>query len=306
MLVFAASGLLLLIACGNVANLLLDRAVGRRHEITLRAALGASRGRIMMQLIVESAVLSLAGGLVGALFAASIIRTAIRLIPIAAPYGGFAVDARVLAFAIVCSISTGVLFGVLPAFMSGKVRLASSLKESAANRGSHRNRFQHMMIVAEISLSFVLLVAAGLITRSLIRLTAMNPGFRPEHLLTLKLQLPPSRYPDPERIESFYQDLLRRLSSLPGVEAVTARQGAPFSDYHSVGVATDVVPEGGQAGIPPPAVESRAVLPNYFEVLGARFTEGRSFTDADLAKAAPTSSSSTRRWPGSSGPGIRL
>ncbi len=311
LLVFAASGLLLLIACGNVANLLLDRAVGRRHEITLRAALGASRGRIMMQLIVESTVLSLAGGLLGALFAAAIIRAAIRLIPIAAPYGGFAVDSRVLAFAIICSIGSGVLFGVLPAFVSGRVRLESSLKDSAVNRGSHRNRFQHMMIVAEISLSFVLLVAAGLITRSLIRLTAMNPGFRSEHLLTLKLQLPPSRYPGPERIEQFYRDLLPRLSSLPGVEAVTARQGTPFSDYHSVGVDGDVVPEGAQLGTLPPAIEGRAVLPNYFEVLGVRFTEGRSFTDGDVAKGRPHAAIVNKTmaqefWPGHSALNRRL
>jgi predicted permease len=287
MLVFAATGLLLLIACGNVANLLLDRAVGRRHEITLRAALGASRGRIMMQLIVESTVLSMAGGILGVMFGAWVIRAAVRLVPVAAPYGGFAVDLRVLAFAIVCSILTGVLFGLLPALVSGNVRLESSLKESAANRASHRHRLQHMMIVAEISLSFVLMVAAALIARSLVRLTAMNPGFRSEHLLTLKLQLPPSRYGGGDRIESFYRDLFSRLSSLPGVEAITARQGTPFANYHSVGVDSDVVPEGAQPGTLPPAIENRAVLPNYFEVLGIPFTDGRSFTQAEVTKGRP-------------------
>jgi predicted permease len=149
---------------------------------------------------------------------------------------------------------------------------------------------QHLLIVAEISLSFVLLVAAALITRSLIRLSAQNPGFRTERLLAVKLDLPPSRYGDRTRIESFYRDLLPRLKSLPGVQAVTGRQGAPFTQYHSVEYSSDVVPEGAQPGTLPPGIESREVLPNYFEVLGIPVTEGRSFNEADVSKGRFTAS----------------
>jgi len=305
-LVFAASGLLLLIACGNVANLLVDRAVARQHEMALRAALGASRIRIVRQLLTESLVLSVAGGFAGIILASWFIRGLVRLAPGELPrMNEIGLDSRVLLFMIGSSIASGILFGLTPALSFIRTDVHAGLKSGSQNRGSRRSRMQGVVTVGEISMSFLLLVGAGLVTQSLFRLSAVNTGLRPDRLLTVQVVLPRSRYADEKRIRSFYQDLLPRLRSLPGMQAITGISIAPFTNRHSVVL---FVPEGVQ--LPPgkklSSVENRMVFANYFEVAGTPIIEGRAFTEADINAAGQSGvvivnrAMARRFWPGQS------
>src|SRR5262245_1785405 len=228
LVLLATVGFVLLIACANIANLLLARAATRQKEMAIRLALGASRGRVLRQLLVESALLALLGG-GGGLWLAS---RGVALLVAANTSGPSAIpraqeiglDWRVVAFTAAISLLTGLLFGLAPAWQASKVALSEALKEASrgASGGPGQHRLRGALVSAEVALSLVLLIGAGLMLKSFYNLQRVNPGFQADHLLTLRIALPPARYTTPQQIGDFYQQLLERLRALPGVQAAGA------------------------------------------------------------------------------------
>ena len=278
-----AVGFVLLIACANVANLLLARATERHKEIAIRTAVGASRGRIARQLLTESLLLSLGGGLLGLLLAAWGIDVLLALIPADIPRAQeIGLDARVLIFMLGVSVLAGLAFGLAPAVQVSRPRLNESLKEGARGTtgGTYRNRVRSLLVVSEIALSFVLLAGAGLLVKSFVRLQHVNPGFETERVLAVKLALPRARYDTPEKQAAFFSQALERVRSVPGVQMVGATNMLPLSGDNR----TSSFEFEGQ---PPPAhgeepeADERAVSPDYFRALGIPLLEGRTFTERD-------------------------
>lgn len=230
---FGAVGLVLLIACANGANLLLTRAVGRQREMAIRVALGASRVRLIRQLLTESLLLSLLGGAAGALLALWAKDLLIRLGP--ADYLARASEINlslgVLAFSLAVSLLTGILFGIVPAVHSARPSLDEFLKDGVRTMagGVRSSRLRSLLIVAEVALGLVLLVGAGLMLRSLQRLLQVNPGFNPKNVLTMRVELPQSRYPKTETAIAFFHGLIERLQGLAGVQAAAATSRLPLS-----------------------------------------------------------------------------
>jgi putative ABC transport system permease protein len=312
LLMLGAVGLVLLIACANVANLLLARATARRQEIAVRAALGAGRGQIVRLLLAESAALGLLGGVCGLLLAVAAIRPLVAMMPAGLAAGLFrqtaiGVDGSVLAFTLLLSVGSALLFGLAPALTAARRDLQNPLKEGAkSGTGAARG----LLVVAEMAVAVVLLVGAGLLLHSFLRLLAVDPGFDPERVLTLRVELDPQRYPGSEAQSAYFQDLSRRLRALPGVAAVTWGDSLPLTDF-------TMIVRGLQAeGRPPiepeqqPEVAVTSVGPDYFSTLGIRLVRGRGFTERDAAGAAPVaviSQSMARKfWGGEDPVGRRL
>ena len=279
-----AVGVVLLIACANVANLLLARAATRRGEIAVRAALGAGRGRLIRQLLTESLLLSLCGGAFGLLlgtWAVDLIKT---LQPGTLPRAqSLAVDGRVLLFTLGVSIVTGLLFGAAPGVLLSRASLQGTLQQVGRGvRGRLSQRMRGLLVAAQVAMSLVLLVAAGLQIRSLARLLTVDPGFDPANVLTFKIALPDRRYPDDARQAAFYERALADLKTLPGVVSAAAVTSVPISD-------DDLIFSFTVEGRPPaPPEEERsanwyAVSPDYFGTLRIPLVRGRLFTDADAA-----------------------
>ena len=223
----AAVGLVLLIACANVANLLLVHASGREREIAARQALGAGRWRLARQLLIESLILGMAGGLAGLALAYWALRLLVGLSATGFPrVAGSRVDLPVLMFTAVVSLATGILFGLAPVFHSARQAAYEALKEGArgtSGKGTHRLRAA--LVVAEMALSMTLLAGSGLLIRSFLRLQEVDTGFRPDGVLTMRISLPQERYPKPEQPWIFYRDLLDRVRQLPGVDAPAVLPG---------------------------------------------------------------------------------
>jgi putative ABC transport system permease protein len=222
LILMAAVGLVLLIACVNVANLMLARAMARRKEIAVRTALGASRRRIVRQLTAESILLALLGGALGLLVAFGGERFLIAMSPVGVPQlDEIGLDGRVLLFTLTVSVVTGILFGLVPAVSASKSDLQQSLKEGAsrATASGEQQKVSGILVVAETALSLILLVGAGLLLASFVRLANIDPGFDPQHVLTFETTLPEARYGRPAALSTFYQEVLGRLEALPGVEA---------------------------------------------------------------------------------------
>jgi putative ABC transport system permease protein len=281
--------LVLLIACANVANLLLSRSAARRKEIALRAALGASRWRIARQLLTESLLLSAAGGALGLLLAVWGTDLLLRLSPAGLlDVKDLGIDFRVLGFTAGLSLLTGMLFGFAPAFEAARSSINDSLRESGltgtGSAGGNR-RARHIFVTAEIALSFLLLIGSGLLIRSFLRLQAVSPGFNSENLLTVQLKLPRSKYKDDGARIVFFNELLRRVNSLPGVRSASAESYLPFT---SLGAATGYEvadrpkPPAGQS----PVVDVRVIARNYFETMGIPLLRGRTFTPRESAEVA--------------------
>ena len=229
LVLMAAVALVLLIACANVANLLLVRAVTRTHEWALRAALGAGRGRLIGAMCAESVTLALAGGALGILFAEGAIRFAsatLNGLPRGAAIG---VDARVLVFSVVVSVSSGVVFGLVPAWGASRVDLVGALKSGGRGATPHRGRVAGALVVGEVALSLVLLIGSGLLLQSFVRLVRIPVGFRPEGLLTMRLSLPAAKYANPVALDAFFERLLQRVDALPGVASAAASLALPPS-----------------------------------------------------------------------------
>jgi putative ABC transport system permease protein len=285
LILLGAVGFVLLIACANVANLLLARASRRGREIALRVALGASRARIVRQLLTESLVLSLAGGALGLLVAAWGVRLISSFVPADIPrFSETGLDPTVLAFTLAASVLTGLVFGLAPALSASKLDLNESLKEGGrgATGGRARNRVRSLLIVSEVALSLVLLVGAGLLVKSFLKLRNTDPGFNPENVLTASISLPSAQYSEDARIAQFYRQAIERVSQLPGVESVGAITPLPLSDN---GMSITFYPKDG----PPPrpgeelVSAARVASPDYFRTMGVPVVEGRAFSDADRA-----------------------
>jgi predicted permease len=285
-ILLGAVGMLLLIACANVANLLLARAATRERELGIRVALGAGRWRIFGQLLAESMVRALLGGAVGVALAYASVWAAHRWLDVTLPrFDAVRIDARVLGFAVALSVVAGILFGIAPALRAMRAAPGSALREGGRGLfGSvHKDRVRRALIVAEVSLSFVLLVGAGLLIRTLDRLLAIDRGFDPAQVVTAQFGLPGSRYADSTAIRGFYQRLLTDVRSLPGVE-----HAALTSELPGPGTSGGIKIEG--ESFPPghvPMVEKRIVSNGYFETLKARLVAGRFFTPSDAPGTPP-------------------
>lgn len=279
-------GFVLLVACVNVANLMLARATARQKEFALRAALGAGRWRIMRQLLIESLLLAATGGVFGFALSLWALNLLLKAIPIDLPFWmDFGVDLRVLAFTVAITVLTGLIFGAAPAFRISRVDLNDTLKEGGRGTLVTRGRSRSFLVVTEIALSLVLLVGAGLMIQSFLRLQRVNIGLNTANVLKAGVTLPPAKYREPDQRGAFFKQLIERLRSLPGVETASATSTVPLSGGgwgRSLTVEGYPVLSVGQA----PMIQHTVVTPDYFRTMGIGMVSGRDFTDSD-ANGAP-------------------
>jgi putative ABC transport system permease protein len=282
LVLLAVVGLVLLIATANVANLLLARAAGRGKEIAIRIALGAGRGQLVRQLLTESLVLAGAGGIVGVLLAV-VATPSLRVLAEGriARASEIAVDGWVLLFAMSVALAAGILFGLLPALAATRADQNAALR--SGGRGSAGNLHKTLratLVAGQVALAMLVLVGAALLTRSLMRLTGVDPGFRVERILTARVALP-GNYKTPEEISGFYRQLMARMTAMPGVKGVASTDAAPLTEsYGSTRFAVDgePMPDAGRF----PVADAVGGSPNYFDFMGVPVTAGRSFTDHDV------------------------
>ncbi len=310
LLVFlGAVAFVLLIACTNVANLLLARSAGRRQEIAVRAALGASRWRLIRHLLTESTLVSLAGGAAGLILAVWGVPALVKLapaemLPRAEQIG---IDGWVLAFTFAIALVTGLGFGIIPALQATRSELRESLSLGGRSLTGRHERLRGALVVAEIALSLVLLTGAGLMLKSFIRLRSVDTGFRAEHLIAMTVELPDSTYQSASQVQAFHGRTLERLSQLPGVTAAGAVNWLPFGSGLLMG---DFRLEGGRKFPPGLMVDKPIVSPGYFRTMGIRLLRGRDFTANDngdaLLVAVVSDSAAKRIWPGADPIGKRF
>jgi len=287
-ILLGAVGFVLLIACANVANLLLVRAAARQKEIALRTALGASRFRIARQMITESVLLALMGGALGAFLAIWGVDLLVALSADSLPStANVKIDATVLGFTLLVSLVTGVLFGLAPALRTLKLELANTLKEGgrAVGEGAQRNILRSSLVVIESAVAVVLLVGAGLLVRSLIRLQNTSPGFDPHNVLTMRIDLPEDKYSTDEKKTNFFNELETRLAGLAGVESVGMVSELPLT-----GQPNDIpyYVEGRPPATPDQGFDDdfRRVNTQYFQSLKIPLLRGRNFTEQEVLKSA--------------------
>ena len=283
LILLGAVAFVLLIACANVANLLLARAAARQKEIALRLALGADRARLTKQLLVESVLLSLLGGVAGVALTYGALQLLTRSIPPnVAQADAIAIDAKVLIFTLLISVVTGLIFGLVPASQASHLDLNDTLKEGGRDSGAgvRGKRLRSSLVIAEVAVSFILLIGAGLLINSFMHLRSLDPGFRADHLLALNVELPEIKYPDTARRVAFFDDVLRRVRALPGVQSVAAAGNLPFTyNGDSTSIAVEGIPD------PPPDqwldVIWRTIGPGYFRTMGIPIVRGREFNEGD-------------------------
>ncbi len=286
-----AVGFVLLIACANAANLLLIRAAGRRREIAVRVAVGASRGRIMRQLLTESALLSAAGAVCGLGLGSAGIRfllsaNAVNLPRLGVNGANVAIDWRVLAFTLLATVVTALLFGAFPALRASRADLNSDLKEAAGHNigGFRRDRIRSLLAVSEMSLAILLLIGATLLIRTLIALRAVNPGFDPSHVVTTRVTMDPAIV-RASGVDQIAADVTRRVSALPGVESAALTNLVPLDGtFNSL---TIIILGRPLTGLAHGNARWMIVSPGYFDVLKVPLTRGRLFADADRLGAPP-------------------
>lgn len=276
----------LLIACVNVANLLLARATARQKEIAIRAALGANRRRIFRQLMTESLLLGLISGALGLMLALWGMDLLLAAIPIDIPFWmKFDLDGRVLGFTAACSLLTGFVFGTVPAFEASNPDLNETLKEGGrSGAGGRRHRLRSVLVVAEIALSLVLLVGAGLMMRSFVSLQSVNAGFKPEGVLSMYIALPGAKYRGPEKRMAFFSQLLERVRAVPGVQSAGTTTGLPLGGNNwgrSLTVEGRPVLPVGEA----PAINHCVISSSYFSAMGITILKGRDFDERDAREA---------------------
>ena len=280
---FAAVGFVLLIACANVANLLLSRANQRQREITLRNAMGAGRGRLIRQLLTESVLLSCMGGTAALLAGAWALKLLLTLRPQEMErLGSIGLDFSAFGFTFAISVIAGIMCGVAPALGATKVNLVKSLKEGGRTIVPGKHRSRGLLVICEVALGFVLLIGAGLMIQTFSRLLRVNPGFAPQNVLTFQVSLVSVKYETPDSKLNLLRELRRNLSALPGVESVGLISHLPFDDslpnwysYYWV----DGAPKQEQNTV---MADHRSVFPGYFTTIGATFVAGRDFDDFDL------------------------
>jgi putative ABC transport system permease protein len=309
-MLLGAVGLVLLLACANVTNLLLSRAVARHREMAVRVALGASRRRLAQQLLTESLLLSTIGGVAGLLFALTAMKPLSAYLPADfSRAAGITVDLRMLVFATMISLATGILVGLMPLVGAGRANASESLKENNRATGSRQSGLRNALAVTQMAIAIVLLIGAGLMSKSLWALMHVAPGFRSQGILTARLSLPGTRYPDNRRIAAFEEELVDRLRGRPGV------QSAGFATYLPLS-GTDNGWSFVIEGRPPLPVgvfnmaKYRPVSPGYYETIGIPLIRGRWFAPSDTADSpwvvVINDSMARQYWPGENPIGQRL
>ena len=285
MLLLGAVAFVLLIACGNVANLLLSRAAGRQKEIAVRRALGAPRARIFRQLLTESVLLAALGAIFGTLLAFWGVRGLVASLPANVPrVDEIRVDGVVLAFTGALAVFTGLLFGIAPAWKISSGGVQGALREEGRGTvGPAHHRLRNALVVTEIALALILLVGAGLLLRSFVRVLAADAGFRAEGVLTANLPLPMTRFPEEAQRAAFVRAVVERMKAIPGAEAASA--GIPLLGGWQSSFTLEGRPEPPAGQLP--SADITRVTPDYFKAMGVRVQEGRVFTDHDTADAPP-------------------
>ncbi len=303
-----AVGFLLLIACTNVANLLLGRAAGRQREVAIRSALGSGRWRLVRQFLTESVVLAIAGGLAGLLVAVWTIDLAVTVIPRGSVprLSEVHLDPQVFAFTMAVSVATGLLFGLAPAFQSSRTDVITALKTGGMTQ-TVRSRFFDVLVVAEVALAFVLLAGAGLLVKSFMRLTSVDPGFTPDSILTVGVTLPEGDYPAVPEMQRFAASAIERLESVPGIVHAGAINWLPLGgNFLSGDITVEDVPELPRGLV----IGKPAVSPDYFRAMGIPLLRGRAFASRDTAQSAGvlivTETMARRLWPGQDAIGKRV
>ena len=312
LILLGAVAFVLLIACANVANLLLARAAVRQKEIALRLALGANRMRLTKQLLVESVLLSLVGGVVGLGLAYFGLNVLARFIPTnVAQADTISIDAKVLLFTLAVAVVTGLIFGLVPATQASHFNLNETLKEGGrdSGAGARGKRLRNSLVIAEVAISFILLVGAGLLINSFVHLRNLDPGFRADHLLALNVDLSEVKYPDTQRRTTFFAEVTRRVQTLPGVQSVAVAGNLPLTiNGDSTFIAVEGIPD------PPvdqwPDVIYRTVGPGYFATMGIPLVRGRDLNDQDTLDTTPvvviSEKTAKHYWPNEDPIGKRL
>jgi putative ABC transport system permease protein len=298
LVLLGAVGFVLLIACANVANLLLARASAREKELAIRAALGAGRGRLVRQLLTESLVLALAGGLLGLVLAYWGVDGLRALVPANTPrMGEVHIDSMVLAFTFGVSLITGLFFGLAPAWHITQIDLRETLNEAGrgTSSGKGSRRLRAGLVVSEFALAVLLLVGAGLLIRSFSHLLEVSPGFQTQNLLTMELSLPEKAYPDGAPVENFYAQLMARVNSVPGIQAAGAVSQMPLADSYSSGSVffedssvadiADIPRHRDLGNLPYMEIDQRAATPGYFQAMRIPLVRGRLLNEGDNASA---------------------
>jgi putative ABC transport system permease protein len=305
----AAAGIVLLIACCNVANLFLLRAAERRREIALRAALGAGGGRILRQLLTESVLLASLAGLLGLALAHWGVRALVALAPDPQALAMVRLDGTVFGLSLLAAVLTGLALGIVPASLALDQDLGATLKEGARSLTGGRGRLREWLVVSEVALSLVALIGAGLLLQSLRRMQQLELGFRPEKVLTLSFRLPPAKYPEGPAVAAFLRAAAANVRAVPGIESAALVRAVPLSgNFASSGYVVEGRPE------PRPGEEPQAltniVTPDYFRTMGIRLHRGRDFTEHDDSDAPPvaviSASLAARAWPDEDPVGRRL
>ncbi len=291
----AAVGLVLLIACANVGNLLFARALARRKEIAIRSALGAARSRVFQQLLVEALVLAAAGGALGLLVARLALTMGATLLAKQIPRADeLSIDTRVMLFALAASIVTGVLSGSLPALRAGRTDLNETLKEGGRNDSAVGVRTRRLLIAGEVALSVVLLTGAGVMLRSLMALRSVDAGFDPRNVLTMRVSLPEKRYDTPQKFLAFFEGALPRIRALPGVSVAGGIDDLPMLG----GSVQPIVVEGRPELLPrdQPTVEVRKITPGYLKAMGIPIVRGRDVAESDSEVMLVSRSTAKLLW----------
>jgi putative ABC transport system permease protein len=307
--VFGASALLLLLACTNVANLLLARASARRREVALRAAIGASRGRLVRLFLTESLVLALAGAVVGVLVAVLSVKALIAGSPVHIPRAdAVGIDATVLVFATLVAAFTALAFGLVPALLTSRAELQDALKDGSKGSGAHGRALRSALVVAEVALAVILLAGAGLLVRSVARMLRVDTGVDPAFTITADMQLPDAAYREWERVDQFYSSLTRAVSARPGIVAAGTTTFLPLETgwripYLVVGAAP--VPPGDE-----PTAQFHSADSGYFAAVRAPVVRGRAFSARDVAATTPVvivnETLARRLWPNEDPIGKRI
>ncbi|HKY03560.1 MAG TPA: ABC transporter permease, partial [Blastocatellia bacterium] len=309
LVLFGAVGFVLLIACANVANLMLARAVARQKELAIRVALGAGPLRVIRQLLTESILLSLAGGLVGSLLALWGIDLMLALSPAGIPrVAEIGLDIEVFGFTLIVSLLTGIIFGLMPALQASRPNLNETLKEGGRSASIARHRTRNLFVIAEVALTFLLLIGAGLMVRSFSNLQKVDPGFDAKNTLTMQVDLPLSKYPEPRQWGEFFDSLVGKIEALPGVKAVGLTWQVPLGGSDA---ATSFMIEGRSTDSEQsPSAGIRRVNSGYFRAMGTPILQGREFTEADRQSPVRpiiiNETMSRRFWPDDSPLGKRI
>ena len=312
LVLLGAVGFVLLVACANVANLMLARAASRQKEIAIRVSLGASRARLIRQFLTESLLLAALGGGVGLLLSLWGVNLLKAFIPENISQArAITIDARVLGFTLLVSLLTGLIFGLAPATQASSFNLNETLKEGGrdSSGGSRGRRLRGLLVVAEVAISLVLLIGAGLLINSFLRLRGVDPGFRADNLLTMGIVLPELKYPDQARRSAFYTELIRRVEALPGVKSAAVTNWIPLvMQGDSIGFSIEGRPDAGPGQRP--SVVTRVTSPEYFRTMGIQLLRGRQFNEQDRADSpavAVISETMARRfWPNEDPVGKRI